>query len=235
VAGPTCDSDDAFGHDEGLVQVPAELKSGDPVWILSCGAYAASYTTQGFNGIDPLPHEWVRSASPIMRPISAGDWARIAEIEHETYAPLGLSEGIEALRGWGRLSPETCFVLEVDGGIAGYVLAGPHPAGSVPELGRPPAANASGARTTNLHLHDLTLARSFRGNGLAKLALRRLEREAAARAFASISLVAVGGSAGFWAASGFAPRADVDVSEGYGTQSTYMSKATEVDQLAAHP
>ena len=55
VAGPTCDGDDAYGGGRHPVRVPRALASGDPVWILSAGAYATSYTTQGFNGIRPLP------------------------------------------------------------------------------------------------------------------------------------------------------------------------------------
>jgi ornithine decarboxylase len=55
IAGPTCDSDDAFDHEHGLVQMPRRAASGDPVWILSCGAYSTSYTTRGFNGFSPLP------------------------------------------------------------------------------------------------------------------------------------------------------------------------------------
>ncbi|MFE9494268.1 type III PLP-dependent enzyme [Streptomyces collinus] len=55
VAGPTCDSDDAHGGGRYPVRVPASVASGDPVWILSAGAYATSYATQGFNGIQPLP------------------------------------------------------------------------------------------------------------------------------------------------------------------------------------
>ncbi|MFJ9815478.1 type III PLP-dependent enzyme [Streptomyces sp. NPDC101151] len=55
VAGPTCDSDDAYGGGRHPVRVPRAVASGDPVWILSAGAYATSYTTQGFNGIRPLP------------------------------------------------------------------------------------------------------------------------------------------------------------------------------------
>lgn len=58
VAGPTCDSDDAYSHEEGLVPVPRALASGDPVWVLSAGAYATSYTTLGFNGFAPLPYAW---------------------------------------------------------------------------------------------------------------------------------------------------------------------------------
>ncbi|MFF3917301.1 type III PLP-dependent enzyme [Streptomyces sp. NPDC001852] len=60
VAGPTCDSDDAYGEGRYPVRVPASVTSGDPVWILSAGAYAASYMTQGFNGIRPLPCVCVR-------------------------------------------------------------------------------------------------------------------------------------------------------------------------------
>ncbi|MCF3121137.1 type III PLP-dependent enzyme [Streptomyces arenae] len=59
VAGPSCDSDDAFSHEDGLVQVPKDLASGDPVWVLSSGAYATSYMTQGFNGFSPLPYTWI--------------------------------------------------------------------------------------------------------------------------------------------------------------------------------
>ncbi|MFJ7150813.1 type III PLP-dependent enzyme [Streptomyces sp. NPDC100445] len=64
VAGPTCDSDDAYGGGRHPVPVPRAAASGDPVWILSAGAYATSYTTQGFNGIDPLPCVCVPGTTP---------------------------------------------------------------------------------------------------------------------------------------------------------------------------
>ncbi|MFJ2581425.1 type III PLP-dependent enzyme [Kitasatospora aureofaciens] len=56
VAGPTCDSDDAYAQEDGLVRVPRAIASGDPVWVHSCGAYAIAYTTRGFNGFEPLPY-----------------------------------------------------------------------------------------------------------------------------------------------------------------------------------
>ncbi|EMD28627.1 type III PLP-dependent enzyme [Amycolatopsis azurea] len=55
VAGPTCDSDDVFSDGLAFAQVPQAAESGDPVWILACGAYSMSYTTRGFNGFAPLP------------------------------------------------------------------------------------------------------------------------------------------------------------------------------------
>ncbi|MFD9812097.1 alanine racemase [Streptomyces sp. NPDC059080] len=63
VAGPTCDSDDAFSPDH-LVPVPADAASGDPVWILSSGAYALSYLTREFNGFAPLPYSCVTDDGP---------------------------------------------------------------------------------------------------------------------------------------------------------------------------
>ncbi|EFF90728.1 hypothetical protein SSTG_01046 [Streptomyces sp. e14] len=47
------------------MRVPRALASGDPVWVLSAGAYAASYTTQGFNGIRPLPQMCVPGPDPL--------------------------------------------------------------------------------------------------------------------------------------------------------------------------
>ena len=227
VAGPTCDSDDAFMHDDSLVRVPAGLASGDPVWVLSCGAYATSYTTQGFNGIDPLPQRWVRG--PRVRPITEADWDAITEIEHEAYTPLDLSEGRDALRSWARLSPDTCFVLELDRRVVGYVIALPFPPGEAPILGRPEETDAArvadaGAFSGTLHLHDLALSADVRGRGLSRLLLRRLEAIAAARMCERICLVSVGGSEDFWVAAGFEARHEVAVAEDYGPRSVYMAK-----------
>jgi ornithine decarboxylase len=63
IAGPTCDSDDAYdaGHP---VPVPVGLRSGDPVWILAAGAYTVSYRSVGFNGFAPLPHRAVHGRLP---------------------------------------------------------------------------------------------------------------------------------------------------------------------------
>ncbi|MCW8345582.1 type III PLP-dependent enzyme [Vibrio sp. ZSDZ65] len=56
VAGPTCDSYDVINDETSQILVPEDLQSGDPVLILSCGAYSASFATVGFNGFSPLKH-----------------------------------------------------------------------------------------------------------------------------------------------------------------------------------
>ncbi|MEU1280698.1 type III PLP-dependent enzyme [Streptomyces sp. NPDC005805] len=84
VAGPTCDSDDAYA--DPAQRVPRGLASGDPVWILSAGAYATSYMTRGFNGFPPLPYAWAAGdgkgdatpAAPATRPAAARDAAPAA-------------------------------------------------------------------------------------------------------------------------------------------------------------
>ncbi|KJK51701.1 ornithine decarboxylase [Lentzea aerocolonigenes] len=63
VAGPTCDSDDTFSKGRARILVPRAVTSGDPVWILSSGAYSTSYTTLGFNGFAPLPVRFARDGA----------------------------------------------------------------------------------------------------------------------------------------------------------------------------
>jgi ornithine decarboxylase len=53
LAGPTCDSLDIL-YERTPYPLPAGLRAGDPVEILSAGAYTTSYSSVGFNGIEPL-------------------------------------------------------------------------------------------------------------------------------------------------------------------------------------
>jgi ornithine decarboxylase len=53
LAGPTCDSADIL-YEKADYQLPAALKSGDTVLILSTGAYTTTYSAVAFNGMPPL-------------------------------------------------------------------------------------------------------------------------------------------------------------------------------------
>jgi ornithine decarboxylase len=53
VAGPTCDSADILYEKSGY-RLPANLKAGDKVLILSTGAYTTTYSSIAFNGMPPL-------------------------------------------------------------------------------------------------------------------------------------------------------------------------------------
>ena len=52
LAGPTCDGDDVIYRQ---VMLPTALRAGDRVRFMAAGAYTASYSSVGFNGLPPLP------------------------------------------------------------------------------------------------------------------------------------------------------------------------------------
>lgn len=53
LAGPSCDSADVLYEKSGY-QLPADLRIGDRLQLMSAGAYTASYSTVWFNGFEPL-------------------------------------------------------------------------------------------------------------------------------------------------------------------------------------
>ncbi|MDR2536041.1 MAG: type III PLP-dependent enzyme [Treponema sp.] len=53
IAGPTCDSMDIL-YEDYKYRLPVDLKIGDKLYILSAGAYTASYASVGFNGFPPI-------------------------------------------------------------------------------------------------------------------------------------------------------------------------------------
>lgn len=159
-----------------------------------------------------------------VRDIRDRDWDSIVGLEAAAYRESGLSEGRVALESRGRASPATSFVLDTGEQIAGYLLALPYPRFSYPDLQRPEQVVFD---ASNLHLHDLVIAASFRKRGLAKLFLRHLTDTARARTYEWISLIAVGGSEAFWSANGYHPHPEVTLSSGYGANAVYMSKAIE--------
>jgi GNAT superfamily N-acetyltransferase len=153
-----------------------------------------------------------------VRPVKDGDWPAVVALESSVYDD-GLSEDPDALASRGRASPATSFVLDTGTRLAGYLLALPYPEDRFPTLTR---AETVVFRSTNLHLHDIVVARELRGRGLAGRLLRHLDDASIAAGFERISLVAVAGSAGFWRARGFLAYPRVAVPACYGTDAVYM-------------
>ncbi|MFE2724011.1 GNAT family N-acetyltransferase [Kitasatospora sp. NPDC059327] len=155
-----------------------------------------------------------------VRLLAAEHWDEVVALEARTYGPSGLSEGRAALQSRARVSPATCFAVEHRGRVGGYLLALPYPRLRCPDLSR---AEVPGARSTNIHLHDLVIAEELRGRGLARLVLAQLTETARARRFATVSLVAVLGSEAFWAPLGYRADRSVELPASYGAQAVYMS------------
>jgi GNAT superfamily N-acetyltransferase len=166
-----------------------------------------------------------------IRHVSDGDWGGLVALEAGAYAAIGLSEARTALESRVRASPNTCFVLDLGHRLAGYLLALPYPMFAYPDLTRTEEIPATGsARSGNLHLHDLVIAESLRGRGLAKTLVHHLIATARSDGYEQISLVAVNGSDTFWAANGFVARPGVVPTGDYGPDSVYMSRAVQADR-----
>ncbi|MEV6007132.1 GNAT family N-acetyltransferase [Streptomyces sp. NPDC051976] len=157
-----------------------------------------------------------------LRRLADDDWDDIVALEARAYAESGLSEGRTVLQSRGRVSPDTCFVLEHDGAFGGYLLALPYPPGRCPELTE---AEASGHTSANLHAHDFVITESLRARGLSPHFVRQIEQEARSQGYDRISMVAVQRSHVLWRRLGYAAHAEVGIPESYGTEAVYMSKA----------
>jgi predicted N-acetyltransferase YhbS len=158
-----------------------------------------------------------------IRGIAEADWPRLAALEAEAYTDLSLAEGEELLRSRARASAGTCFVLDLDGRLAGYVLALPYPRLSCPDLARPEHVVHHSA---NLHLHDLVVSAPLRRRGLGTRLVRHLTDTARARGFETMSLIAVTGKEPFWQAYGYRAHRETALPPEYGADAVYMS--TEV-------
>ncbi|MFI5977257.1 GNAT family N-acetyltransferase [Streptomyces sp. NPDC051452] len=155
-----------------------------------------------------------------IRGIAETDWPRLAALETEAYADLSLTEGEELLRSRARASAGTCFVLDLDGRLAGYVLALPYPRFRCPDLSRPEQV---AHHSDNLHLHDLVVGEPLRRRGLGTRLVRHLTDVALGRGFETISLVAVAGKEPFWRANGYRAHREADLPPHYGDDAVYMS------------
>lgn len=162
------------------------------------------------------------TAHHLIRGLTVADWAGILALEREAYAPLGLSENPAVLRSKAAVSPGTCFVLRAeDETVGGYLLALPSPPRLPPAWGR---AERGPVVSDNLHIHDLVVSPPLRDRGLARRLVGHLEDAARGRGYASVSLIAVGGAEGFWAARGYSAEPRVAVTD-YDEAAVYMSRS----------
>ncbi|MEU4048493.1 GNAT family N-acetyltransferase [Streptomyces olivaceus] len=179
-----------------------------------------------------------------VRPLADRDWDAVVALERDAYSGLGLSEDRAALQSRAAASPDTCFVVDVGPRTVGYVLALPYPPHRYPDLARTedaePPARPSGPTSGsggwgNLHLHDIVVAPGLRRRGLARHLLHHLTGTARARGDERISLVAVGGTEGFWTARGFVAQPGVVPAGAYGGGAVYMSKPVQAPPSPSPP
>lgn len=159
-----------------------------------------------------------------VRYIKNRDWDEIVALERQTYWSVLLENRI-ALMSKNSASPSTCFVLEVEGQVVGYLISLPYPRFEYPHLAQ---AESMVHRSQNLHVHDLVIAERYRGQGLARRLLDRLMLAAEREGYQWLSLVAVSGSHFFWKAQGFDFCPEIVLPKSYGESAVYMSRALPV-------
>jgi GNAT superfamily N-acetyltransferase len=129
-------------------------------------------------------------------------------------------ESPEVLAEKRLLYPNGAHLLEIGERPVGYVLSHPWRSDAIPALNG--MLGAIPAEADTYYLHDMALLPLARRIGAARFMVDALARHAAARGFATMSLVAVNGSQGFWSRQGFFAR---DLPELTGKLLTYDESA----------
>ncbi|CAG36223.1 GNAT family N-acetyltransferase [Desulfotalea psychrophila] len=158
----------------------------------------------------------------IFRRIEDADWPYIEKIEEEVYVP-SLGEELVVLQSKYLASPATCLVaVEESEELAGYCLAYPLDACTVPALNSQTKLGGSVERG-NIFIHDLAISAKYQGRGLGAELFAKLCRLIREQGFSSITLVAVQEGPKFWHKLGFTPHSELvaDIKE-YGVGAQFM-------------
>ncbi len=141
------------------------------------------------------------------------DLPEVAAISREVHPELPEDPGVFAERL--RLYPAGCLVLQSAGRIAGYAISHPW------RLGPPPKLNTLLLRLPQapdtFYIHDVALLAQARGAGTGGALVLRLVQQARRTGVSNLSLVAVGGSVGFWRRQGFDVAGDAAIQAGLGS------------------
>ena len=155
------------------------------------------------------------------RAMTAFDMPAVDDIAAKVHP--GFFEAPEVLAERQQLYRNGCYVLEIAEKPAGYVLSHPWRAGSLPALNTRLGEIPADADT--YYIHDLALLPVTRRIGAASHIVEALAKHAAAQGFASMHLVSVNGSQGFWEKHGFTVEDVPALSEklkGYEDAARYM-------------
>lgn len=128
-----------------------------------------------------------------------GDVAQVSAIAAEVHPGFPEAEPVFSERQ--SLCPEGCWLLTVDGVVAGYVLSHPVVLGQLPALNS--LLGSISENADSFYIHDLALLLMARGTGAARQIVSKLATHARNHGFATMSLVAVNSSQRFWESQWF--------------------------------
>lgn len=137
----------------------------------------------------------------------------------------GFFESADVLAEKQMLYRNGCLLLEIAEQPRGYVLSHPWRLFDLPPLNTLLGSLPENADT--YYIHDLALLPLARGIGASDRVISALTKHAGAMGFASMALVAVNGSAGFWARHGFVVEDRPELAEklrAYEADARYMTR-----------
>jgi ribosomal protein S18 acetylase RimI-like enzyme len=161
---------------------------------------------------------------PSIRPARRSDLDAILRIQARCYTAI-VPESPGSMGAKLTAAPDSCFVAgRADGTPIAYLLALPW------RFDDPPHLNAQACQVPadpdTLYLHDLAVAPEARGSGAADALVGAFMAALAASRLGRASLIAIQGSAGWWARHGFEPVAATPALSkrlaGYGPDARYM-------------
>ncbi len=135
-----------------------------------------------------------------LAPLRAADLPAVMRIQAQCYSAI-VPESLQSMSAKQQAAPRTCHGAWQGGELLGYLLALPVRGLALPALDSPsciidPAADA-------LYLHDLALAPAARGSGAGQALVARTLAVGAQLGLRRALLVAIQGSAPYWARQGF--------------------------------
>ncbi len=167
-----------------------------------------------------------------LRPMKASDLPAVMRIQRAAYGDA-YQESAAVLGRKLELAPDGCWLAERGGEPAAYVFAHPWRADAPPPLHAPLAALPDQADC--VFMHDLAVAPSARGGGVAAGLLRGVAGWASRQGARSLNLVALADAAAFWARHGFTPvPGGEDLAAGYGAGALFMRRAVHTPGASTH-
>lgn len=154
----------------------------------------------------------------LLRAITPQDWDAILQIQEECYSQLE-PEPLHVLQSKWQMSPQSCFVFEVNKSVVGYCLAHPWTTNKPPALYE---AITHIPKADTLYLHDIAISIKAQGLGAGAKALTRLKLLADRYNLNSLSLVAVQGADSYWRKMGFKPQVSDKCLGSYTHDAMYM-------------
>lgn len=146
------------------------------------------------------------------RSMRAADLAAVFALQCEAY-PQAYHEPPDSLASRLHSGPQMCFVAEVEGVLAGYLLAHPW-GGAIPELHKclPEIVDVD-----HVFLHDMVIHPQFRRMALGQGLYAVLRKVAVQCGYRSMQLMAVAEACRFWRSLGFVEITPGSLPKNYGT------------------